>query len=277
MPAFDTQWTGTTDGTWDTTGNWSGGEPVNNSRALIAASSQSIVGSDQSLVTLKELSLWFGSSRFNGSIGSDGNPLRINSEILRLAGSGVHSAWIDGDFDEIHVDLDTPKESHLILNTLVAGKTAGLLVVHRGKVTLGATCTVTRIELPNGNPEEAIVIASNGSTIAGGEQRGGVIESSGDVTTLQRTAGRFKLLAGTLAGLNNNGGNFEWWGGNLGLGHHRGGTFRAYGENPKVITDKLHMYEAPADLRDKVGRVSGIVRINGKAFPQVNAGVEVTL
>lgn len=276
--AFDNTWNGSTDA-WATESNWTGGVPAADGHVIISQTSQAIAGSNQSAVTLDLFSIVLGktSGRYDGSIGSSGSPMRINADVMRVTGLGDQSLFIDGDFDEIHVDMNNLTENALVLNGVNAG-TAGLLKVDRGRVVLGANCTATRIEIPERNMNEVIIVNADGSTITDGTMRGGTLRNSGTITALEKSGGRLEHMDGVITLISHNGGPWDWYGGNITTARHHAGNLDATkGTGTKVISTALEIYNGDADLRDGIGHITGPVKFKGTGRVRFNDGVELTL
>ena len=132
----DHVWIATTS-TWTTAGNWTGGVPVSNGRALFGASTsqQAVTGLSQAGIDLDYLQV---NAAFLGAIGASGTPLQIAADVVNFMGSGEFNYESHNNGASLKTD---------VMNIKAA---SGGVIVRIGSVS-GAAGEVDKINIGRGN------------------------------------------------------------------------------------------------------------------------------
>lgn len=205
-------WIGVT-GDWDTVTNWSGGAKPATGDVVVFDSSSVVSPTsnlDQNTVALNALKVYSG---YTGSIGSSGNPLKIDvsngtNPFLQFEGGSGSQLWITGDITEAVLNTDTtPSTAQLYIGS--TAKTVTKFELSRGHAQLhtGITVTTLNVKYASSASSDVQLTINSGAVVTTANVKGGSVTSAVCPTTLNLDGGIWtsNATSGTITTLNANG------------------------------------------------------------------------
>lgn len=262
----DYTWTGAVSSAYATAGNYTPAGPPADTDTLNfdPAYLVSMAGSSQAGIRLAELTT---DSGYSMNIGSSGTPLIIDAVLVKLNGSGtVYLKSDDAASGEYtgHVVVNSP---NTVLAAHLDGEEIDNISVLGGCVELAATLgtvaipTLVRISRPSGEISGAklIIHEKSGATsdpmVTTLHVNGGMVESSGRISTMYQTGGQHVQVTEEINTLFISGGqciyNSETTDGTLGTAYvDSGGVLDLSQTSRKKTITSLHLYPGGIVIAD---------------------------
>lgn len=199
-------WISATTSDWATAGNWTGGVPVSNGRALLGASSSQV-----SLLTTVtqggvDLDLLEASSLFAGNLGSAGTPLEIAADVVNWFGSGELHYLSHNNAGALKTDVMNLRSANPGVGGTIGSKVGAageidVLNFARGTWTITNAQGINRLctsYVTNPSGDVALTVNNATGTIAEARFAAGNIQNNALITACN-VAGQARLTHGTAA------------------------------------------------------------------------------
>lgn len=185
----DHVWAGTTSA-WSTAGNWTGGVPVSNGRALFGASTSqqsALTGLGQAGVDLDYLQV---NAAFLGAIGTSGSPLQIAADVVNFMGSGEFNIESHNNAGALKIDVMNIKAANpgvIVRIGSVSGAAGEVdkINVSRGNVMLTTATGVDELNVgyvSNPGADAIVTVNQTAGTIARASVNAGLVTCNAAVT-----------------------------------------------------------------------------------------------
>ena len=184
-------WTGTTNGDWNTTTNWSSGSvPVAGDDVIFNTSSQDVtISSSIASITYASLKILDG---FTGKLGVSGTKLNVNATSLLIA-SDQAQIHLDGDYTTAVISDIFPASLATPGITFGTSSTATTMRITGGLAPVEIACSsVTNVQVLTA-PQATISVLSTAGTITNILMDSGTVRTANTFTTADVSGGNLVL------------------------------------------------------------------------------------